>query len=175
VRLESGKALACDFVVMGVGVRPEVALAESAGLTLDNGIVVDAFLETSVPGIYAAGDVARYPLRSGKRARIEHWVHAERQGQVAAQNILGRRRRFTQIPFFWSAHYDVAINYVGHADTFDKVEIVGSLEKRDCVIAYRESRAIRAIATIGRDKAGLLAEAAMERGDTSALEAVLRA
>ena len=174
VTLDDGAVLACDFVVMGVGVRPRLELAEAAGLPIDRGVVVDEQLRAA-PGVFAAGDVARYPdRRSGKAVRIEHWVHAERMGQAAARNILGAALPYRDVPFFWSAHYDTTLNYVGHAEAFDAVEIDGSLEARDALVAYREGGRIAAVLTVGRDRASLEAEAAMERGDDEALEALVR-
>jgi NADPH-dependent 2,4-dienoyl-CoA reductase/sulfur reductase-like enzyme len=163
--LSGGAALEADFVVLGVGVRPSLTLAEQAGLAIDRGIVVDEYLETGVPGVFAAGDVARWPdPHSGEKIRVEHWVVAERQGQVAAKNILGHRERFDAVPFFWSQHYDVAINYVGHAERWDVVEIDGNLNARDCAVSYKRGGRTLAFATISRDLQSLQTETAMEAG-----------
>jgi NADPH-dependent 2,4-dienoyl-CoA reductase/sulfur reductase-like enzyme/nitrite reductase/ring-hydroxylating ferredoxin subunit len=163
VTLDSGVGLPADLVIIGAGVRPNLALAESAGLALDRGVTVNAYLQTSVPYIYAAGDIARYPdPRSGKSVRIEHWVVAERQGQTAARNILGRSEKYTAPAFFWSQHYDVALAYVGHAEDWDRYEIEGNLTDRDCAITYYEGDRAAAVLTVFRDQDSLRAEAAWE-------------
>jgi NADPH-dependent 2,4-dienoyl-CoA reductase/sulfur reductase-like enzyme/nitrite reductase/ring-hydroxylating ferredoxin subunit len=164
VKLKSGGMLDADLVVVGVGVRPRIALAEAAGLAIDRGVAVNAHLQTSAPNIFAAGDIARWPdPRTGENIRVEHWVVAERQGQTAALNMMGLGLPFTAVPFFWSQHYDIPINYVGHAEKWEGIAIEGDIENKDCVLRYRRNGKTLAVASIFRDRESLEAEIAMER------------
>lgn len=170
VVLGSGARLAAGLVVAGVGVRPATELAREAGLAVDGGILVDTRLETSAKGVFAAGDAVSWPdRRSGVRLRVEHWAVAARMGRAAALAMLGRDVAFDAVPFFWSAHYDVTINYVGHAGSWDTIATHGSLAARDATLAYRLGETTLAVVTVGRDRTSLEAERAFEEDDEAAL------
>src|SRR5262249_2492262 len=164
VQLDDGTKLDCDLVVVGIGVRPNAHLAEQAGIATDNGVLVNELLETNVPGIFAAGDIARWPDPRAGRIRVEHWVVAQRQGQTAARNILGAREPFTSPPFFWSNHFDLHIHYVGHGSVGDDVSVSGDLEAKNASVMFRSDGKVSAVASIGRDLENLRAEAALEHG-----------
>ena len=164
VTLEDGDRLGADLVVIGVGVRPRVTLASVAGLAEDHGVTVDEFLRTSDAHVWAAGDIARWPdARTGSPIRVEHWVVAQRMGQTAARNMLGADEPFDDVPFFWSAHYDVSINYVGHAEQWDRVAVDGDARRHDIAVRFLSGERSLAVATIYRDRESLESELGMER------------
>ncbi len=163
VQLDDGTKLDCDLVVIGIGVRPNTQLAEQAGLAIDKGVLVNEFLETNVPGIFAAGDIARWPDPRAGRIRVEHWVVAQRQGQTAARNMLGACEPFVVPPFFWSNHFDLHIHYVGHGSGDDHASVSGDLEAKDASVIFRSNDKVAAVASIGRDLENLKAEVALER------------
>ena len=174
VVLENGERLPADLVVAGIGVRPRLALAEAAGLAIDKGVTVNEYLETSAPGIFAVGDIARWPdPHSGQHIRVEHWALAQRQGQTVARNMLGQQEKFDAVPFFWSKHYDLSIRYVGHAEKWDEAPISGDLAKQAFSIAYKADGKVLAVASVKRDLENLKAEVALEADDEAALEKLL--
>jgi NADPH-dependent 2,4-dienoyl-CoA reductase/sulfur reductase-like enzyme/nitrite reductase/ring-hydroxylating ferredoxin subunit len=169
VQLDDGTRLDCDFVVAGIGVRPNTALAETAGIATKDGILVNEFLETNVQGIFAAGDIARWPDPRAGRIRVEHWVVAQRQGQTAARNILGAREPFVVTPFFWSNHFDVHIHYVGHAGAGDRPSVSGDVNAKNASTVFQSGEKVTAVASIGRNLENLEAEVALERGEQSVI------
>lgn len=159
--LENGESITADLVIAGIGAIPETELAEKAGLRVDNGILVNKKLQTSIPNHYAAGDVARYPWSNKKNNetdRIEHWVHAQRQGQAAAANMLGANKDFTDVPFFWSHQQGVELRYCGHGRGWDNVKIDGDFAKKDFTARYFKGEKLIAAASVGRDQENLRIE-----------------
>jgi NADPH-dependent 2,4-dienoyl-CoA reductase/sulfur reductase-like enzyme len=165
VELDDGTVLDGDLVVVGIGVRPNTSLAEKAGIATDDGVLVNEYMETNVPGIFAAGDIARWPDPRAGRIRVEHWVVAQRQGQTAARNILGAREPFAVPPFFWSNHFDLHIRYVGHGSRDDRASVSRNLKAKDASVIFRKGKKLTAVASMGRDLENLKAEVALERGD----------
>jgi NADPH-dependent 2,4-dienoyl-CoA reductase/sulfur reductase-like enzyme len=165
VQLDDGTKLDCDLVVVGIGVRPNIVIAEQAGIAINNGVLVNEFLETNMAGIFAAGDIARWPDPRAGRIRVEHWVVAQRHGQTAARNILGAQEPFTLPPFFWSNHFDLHIHYVGHASGDDRTSVSGNLKAKEASVVFRDGDKPSAVASIGRDVENLKAEVALERGE----------
>src|SRR5947208_6100264 len=165
VKLDDGTTLKCDLVVVGIGVRPNTALAEEAGIATDDGVLVSEFLETTVPAVFAAGDIARWPDPRAGRIRVEHWVVAQREGQTAARNMLGAREPFTLPPFFWSNHFDLHIHYVGHGSSGDDASVSGDLKAKDASVTFRDGKKVTTVASVGADLENLKAEVALERGD----------
>jgi NADPH-dependent 2,4-dienoyl-CoA reductase/sulfur reductase-like enzyme len=164
VTLKDGQTVSAELVVIGIGVKPLIDLAEHAGIKTDRGVSVNEYLETNIPGIFAAGDIARWPDPvTGDNIRVEHWVVAERQGQTVARNILGQRERFDAVPFFWTSQFDFTLNYIGHAEEWDKLELEGSIEDHDCKLSFQRAGKTLAVATVGRDRQSLESEVAMER------------
>ena len=163
VALDDGRLLPADFLIFGIGVRPLTRLAATAGLETTYGICVDERMETALPGIYAAGDAAAYPdPASGERVRTEHWVVAQRQGQVAAANMLGKTTTFAGVPFFWTEQYGTAVRYVGRASGADEVRIDGDLAAGSFTARYYRDGELRASASVGRDRDALIDELLLE-------------
>jgi NADPH-dependent 2,4-dienoyl-CoA reductase/sulfur reductase-like enzyme len=162
LRLDDGSQVDADFVLIGLGVRPRLALAEAAGLAVERGVLVNDRMETSVAGIYAAGDIASYPdAAAGKRQRIEHFVVAERQGQTAPANQLGADEAYVPPPYFWTEQHGVTLRYVGHAGGGD-ARLEGEAASRLFSACYFDGDRLGAFLTVGRDHENLEAEAWLE-------------
>ncbi|MFO0597788.1 MAG: FAD-dependent oxidoreductase [Myxococcaceae bacterium] len=166
VVLDDGSVVEGELVVAGVGVKPNLSLAEGAGLAMDRGVKVDEAMRTTDANIWAIGDIARFPGRYGEAQRIEHWAVAQNQGRVAARNVLGLATRFTTAPFFWSQHYDVTLSYVGHAESWDRIELTGDPQKLDCTVRYWKGHRLLAVATLGRDRVSMQVHETMTREAT---------
>ena len=137
VLLADGTSVAGDIFVVGVGVNPRTELAEHAGLDLDNGVVTDERLATSVPGIWAAGDVANaWHPGFGTRIRLEHWSAALNQGPVAGRNMLGRKDAYDKIPYFFSDQYDLGLEYNGFAEHWDQIVFRGDIDEREVIVFW---------------------------------------
>lgn len=164
VTLDDGTTLPADLVLAGVGVEPRTALAEAAGLVVEDGVVVDERLRTSDRDIYAVGDIARWPdPHSGASVRVEHWAVAQRQGQVAAANAVGHNLRYDAVPFFWTLHFDYAVRLAGHALPGDVVTVEGDPSEKSAILHFTCDGRETAVATVEQDLAGLQAEVDMER------------
>jgi 3-phenylpropionate/trans-cinnamate dioxygenase ferredoxin reductase subunit len=168
VVLDDDSVMPADLVLLGVGVRPLLELAQTAGLAEKNGVPVNRYLETRTAGIFAAGDIALHPdPRTDEQVRIEHWVVAQRQGQTAARNILGRQEPFDSVPFFWTNQYGLTVSYTGHAESWDDMRVTGDVAARDCTVRYSRNGSLLAVATVNRDRANLEAELALEAAGRS--------
>ena len=145
VVLSDGTAEAADIVVIGVGVAPRVGLAESAGLEVDNGVVVDEQLRSSAGAVYAAGDVASaWHPHYGRHLRVEHWANALNQGLTAGANAAGGGERYTRLPYFFSDQYDLGMEYVGYSEPGDAVVVRGSLEDREFIAFWQRDGVVTA-------------------------------
>lgn len=155
VQLDNGSTLPARAVIVGVGVRPATRFVQGLALGADGGVSVDASMRAA-PGIYAAGDIARFMLCEGtglpRSARIEHWRVAQQHARVAALNMLGHDARYAGVPYFWTAHYDKRIDYLGHAAQWDEIALSGRLaDERFCAIYSRLGR-VQAVLACGYER-----------------------
>ncbi len=165
VRLTDGTVLPAQVVVAGIGVSPRTALAESAGLELDNGVAVDEYLATTVPGIYAAGDVANaFHPRYGTRIRLEHWSAALNQGPAAARNMMGQQTAYDRVPYFFSDQYDLGMEYRGWAPAFESVVFRGDVANREFIAFWINRGSVVAAMNVNIWDAGDAIEALLDKG-----------
>jgi 3-phenylpropionate/trans-cinnamate dioxygenase ferredoxin reductase subunit len=149
----AGRRIACDFVVVGVGIEPNVDVVAGTGIQVNNGIRVDEHCRTTVDGIYAAGDVANhYHPVFKRRMRVEHWQNAIRQGAAAARSMLDRARPYDEVHWFWTDQYDVNLQYAGAHDTWDRLVLRGSLDERDCLAFYMKDGVVDAVVALNRGR-----------------------
>ena len=149
----SGAAIDCDLVAIGVGIAPETEIAEGTEIAIDNGVVVDEFCQTNIPGIFAAGDVANWWHPAlGRHLRVEHWDHALNQGAAAARNMLGQREAYSPVLYFWSDQYDLNLQYVGHASQWDHVVYRGDIKEQRFTAFFMNDGLVLAALAINRFK-----------------------
>ena len=151
----SGDRIPCAFVLVAVGVRPVTGWLEESGVALSDGVLVDEHCETSLPGVFAAGDVASWPYHAtgaarAERVRLEHWDNALRQSEVAARNLLGKRVPFAPVPYFWSDQYDWKLQYVGYARTWERVVMRGDPATGSFAAFYMDDGYVRAALAVNR-------------------------
>jgi 3-phenylpropionate/trans-cinnamate dioxygenase ferredoxin reductase subunit len=146
----SGRKFECDFVVAGIGIDPEVDLLSAAGARISNGVEVDEYCRTSLPDVYAAGDIADHAHPLFGRIRVEHYNNAEKQGRAAAASLLDGGMPYDYVHSFWSDQFDQTLEYVGFATEWDSVTIEGSLRDRDFIVRYLRGGKLLAAAAMGR-------------------------
>jgi NADPH-dependent 2,4-dienoyl-CoA reductase/sulfur reductase-like enzyme len=148
----SGRTLDCDLVVIGVGIVPNIELAQAAGLAVENGIVVDEQLRTSAPDVYAAGDVINYPDAAfGKRRRVEHWGHAEYSGQIAGRNMAGNSDSYDFISYVWSDIFDLHLEFAGDESEHDRTLLRGSFANDSFIVIYLKAGLVTAYFAVNTD------------------------
>lgn len=153
VRTQGGRVMACDFVVVGLGIEPSTEVVAGSAVRLENGIIVDEYCQTSVAGVYAAGDVANhYHPVFDRQIRVEHWQHAIKHGQAAARSMLGSQKPYEEVYWFWSDQYHSTLQYAGFATDWDELIVQGSLQKRTFVAFYLKGGRILAAVGMSRGK-----------------------
>jgi 3-phenylpropionate/trans-cinnamate dioxygenase ferredoxin reductase subunit len=171
VLTSSGQEIACDFVVVGVGVIPETDWISGSGVAVENGVLVDEYCETNVPGIFAAGDVANwYRPSTGQRLRVEHETNAQGQAVAAAKNMLGQKVVYDPVPFVWSDQYDLQLRYVGHAHHWDTVVLRGDVAGRSFTAFYLNESRIDAAFSVNRNPDVMAARRLVQAQATASAE-----
>ena len=151
VTTKGGLRIGCDFAVVGIGVVPETEVAATAGVKIDNGVIVDEYCQTNIQGIFAAGDVANHfhPVFR-RQIRVEHWQNAIKHASIAARNILGDHLSYQDVPWFWSDQYDLNVQYAGIHSTWTQLVIRGNPESRNFLAFYLSDNVIDAVVGFNR-------------------------
>lgn len=151
VMLGSGEHVAADVVLLGTGVSPATGFVEGLPLQKDGGVIVNAGMQAA-PGLYAAGDIAVFPLHENQEPlRVEHWRVAQQHARIAAQNMCGARNRYNGVPFFWTYHYGKRFEYLGHANEWDEIVVDGELERQQFVALYLKDGMVAAVLACERE------------------------